>query len=91
MNFSEELEKMFERARQVVSELSALTEKPGVLDDESQLVVLSLIEMIGSTFIILGQELEEVNEEGVKEAFETAQSLHERALEILAQHGTATA
>ncbi|WP_274644668.1 hypothetical protein [Pseudomonas serbica] len=91
MNFAEELEKMFERARNIVTELSALTEKPGTLDDETQLVVLSLIEMIGSTFIILGQELEEVNQEGVKEAFDTAQNLHERALQILAQHAKATA
>lgn len=86
MTFNDELQNMFNGAQTVVSELSALAEKPGVLEGNDQLVALSLVEMIGATFIKLGTELEAGNDDGIHKAFAEAKSLYDEALSVIAVH-----
>ena len=86
MSFNDELHNMFNGAQTVVSELTALADKPGMLEGNDQLVALSLVEMIGATFIRLGTELEAGNDDGVKKSFAEAKSLYDEALSVIALH-----
>lgn len=86
MTLNDELQNMFNGAQAVVSELSALAETPGAFEGNDQLVALSLVEMIGATFIRLGTELEAGNDDGVQKAFAEAKSLYDEALSVIATH-----
>lgn len=86
MNFNDELMKMLTGAQAVVSELYALTETHGALDGNDQLVALSLVEMIGATFIRLGTELEAGNDASVQKNFEEAKTLYDEAISLIAIH-----
>jgi hypothetical protein len=88
MNITERFEAVGKNFDAAIKRLTYITETTNPLPEDEQLLILSFMELIGASFVSLGEAIEAANVDALEDAVVKAETLYTTINDLINQHPT---